>query len=371
MKEVWRWIMKRIIQFITIVLVFILVPKENVFAEESGFSVRPILPKEQLTKVPYFHLSMEPGKSKTLEVLLKNHQKEPIAIQIDSANGFSNPYGNMNYTKDEKTEYSLFLNDDYKMVNIIENQEKITLKPYEEKVISFKLHLPNDINRGEALGGIQFQAYVEQDNNSKSNSNEKAAFAVKIKHRYTIGVLVQLPQKVKSEIKIKDSFVTTATKTPQILTEFWNENPIITKDVVFEYAVTRKGGNEILFQGQKDLYNFAPVTSMKVPVDWAYKNFEKGDYNIEIKLKDKKTNKVFQAITNEFEVGSKKVVEYAKRSGENNSIVPNAILVSKWIYVIFTFMVVGLFWLGYLLGRKNKENRELKNKGKENNEEKE
>lgn len=356
--------MKRIFQIIAIIIIAILLPKENVFAEESGFSVRPILPKDQISKVPYYHIKMEPNNSRTLSVVLKNHQKTPMSVQVDSANGFSNPFGNMNYTKDEETEHSKFLDNDYKMVNIIDHKNKIELKPYEEKVVKFTLNLPNDIKRGQALGGIQFQAFVTQGNEDAGDEDE-AAFSVKIKHRYTVGILVELPKKVERELKIKDTTVSSSTEIPQILTEVWNINPIIAKDVVFEYKVFKKGEDEVLFQGKKDLYDFAPVTTMNVPVDWAYENFQPGDYEIEIILRDKKTQKILDETKNKFEVKSDKVVEYAKRTGEGNGIIPNAILFSKWLYVIIIAALGGLFYVGYRLGQRKIDNKDTKREDNE------
>jgi len=343
---------KKIAQIIILLAAMLILPKQFVFAEESGFSVRPILPKEQIDPVPYFHIPMNSNSTKTISVILKNHQKTSIQVQVDAANGFSNPYGNMNYANNEKTEFSEFLNNDYKVAKLIEYPKKVTLKPGEERVINFKVNVPNSVNEGQILGGIQFQAYIARDNNSSENSGDKASFGVKVKHRYTIGVLVELPKKAASSLEIKKASISSSTNIPQILTEIWNSSPVITKGVAFKYQVFKKGGKNVLFEGQKDLFDFAPVTSMIVPVDWAYKNFQPGKYEVKVSLINKESRKVIKDQVNEFKVEKKKVVEYAKKTGDSNGVIPKAILLGNWIYGIVVALVLGLFYFGYRLGKR-------------------
>lgn len=350
--------MKKIAQIIIVLAAVLILPNKFVFAEESGFSVRPILPKEQIDPVPYFHIPMNSNSTKEISVVLKNHQKTPIQVQVDAANGFSNPYGNMNYANEEKTEFSEFLNNNYKVAKLIEYPKRVTLKPGEERVINFKLNVPSSVKEGQILGGIQFQAYIVNDNSSSQNSGEKASFGVKVKHRYTIGVLIELPKKVTSNLEIKKASISSSTSIPQILTEIWNNNPTITKGVAFKYQVFKKGSEKILFEGQKDLFDFAPVTSMIVPVDWAYKNFQPGKYEVKVFLMNKENQKVIKDQINEFKVEKKKVVEYAKNTGDSNGVIPKAILLGNWIYVLVVALVVGLFYLGYKLGKRKGQEKE-------------
>jgi len=342
---------KRIIQIILIITVALLLPVGNAFAEESGFSVRPILPKNQIDTVSYFHFPMSSNETKTISVLIKNHQKTPTTVQIDSANGFSNPFGNMNYTKEKETDFSTFLNNKYRLADFIDYEKKITLKPLEEREIQIKITLPKGVEEGQVLGGVQFQAYINQNNNSSQKEDNSAAFGVKVKHRYTIGVLIELPKKVTSNLKIKEATISTDTSIPQIQTEIWNTSPTITKGLSFKYQVLKKGSEKVLFEGTKDLFDFAPVTSMIVPVDWAYKNFQPGKYEVKVALVGKENQKIVKEKINEFNVEKTKVTQYAKKTGDSNGVIPSPILWSNWVYAILVVLVIGIFYVGYRLGR--------------------
>ncbi|MED4284885.1 DUF916 domain-containing protein [Priestia megaterium] len=342
--------MKKIIQLI-IITVALLLPMETTFAEESGFSVRPIMPKDQIDSVSYFHFPMTFNEKKTISVLIKNHQKTPTTVQIDSANGFSNPFGNMNYTKEKETEFSAFLNKEYKLADFISYDKKITLKPFEEREVQLEINLPEGVKEGQVLGGIQFQAYINQNNTSSQEADNSAAFGVKVKHRYTIGILLELPKKVTSNLEIKKATISTDTSVPQIQTEIWNTSPIITKGLSFKYQVFKKGSEKVLFEGTKDLFDFAPVTSMIVPVDWAYKSFQPGNYEVKVALIGKENQKIVKEKINEFKVEKTKVAQYAKKTGENNRVIPSPVLWNNWIYGILVVLVVGIFYIGYRIGK--------------------
>ena len=342
--------MKRIIQLI-IITVALLLPMETAFAEESGFSVRPIMPKDQIDSVSYFHFPMTFNGKKTISVLIKNHQKTSTTVQIDSANGFSNPFGNMNYTKEKETEFSTFLNNKYRLAEFIIYDKKITLKPFEEREVQLQINLPEGVNKGQVLGGIQFQAYVNQNDTSSQEGDNSAAFGVKVKHRYTIGILIELPKKVTSNLEVKEATISTDTSVPQIQTEIWNTSPTITKGLNFKYQVFKKGSEKVLFEGTKDLFDFAPVTSMIVPVDWAYKSFQPGSYEVKVALVGKENQKIIKEATSEFKVDKTKVTQYAKKSGDSNEVIPNPVLWSNWVYVILIILIIGIFYIGYRLGK--------------------
>lgn len=346
--------MKKIIQFMILVFIVILLPKENAAAEENGFSVRPILSAEQIGNDPYFHMKMKQGESKTLSVMLKNNQNTSLTIQINAANGYSNPFGNMNYTNESRTEFSEFLNDKYKLVDLTHMKKKVTLKPNEEKALNIKVNIPSDMNTGQVLGAIQFQTFVHPQKNVDSKEKDKASFAVKVKHRYTIGILIELPNKAKPQLTIKNTAISLNTNIPKIQTEIWNESPVITGEYLFKYTVRKKGSEKVLFQGEKDLFEFAPATTMKMPVDWAYKAFQPGEYQIEISLRDKKSQEVTFQKSNTFSVKKEKVADYAKRTGDSRGIIPKAVFFSNWFYAVFIIVAVLLMYGGYLVGKRNK-----------------
>lgn len=324
----------------------------NVLAEEGNFSVRPLLPIDQLdNKIPYYYFPIKGGKVKTLEFVIKNHKNENVIIEVNPANALSNPYGNMHYTENDKTTFSSFLTSNYKLAEVTEIKKRIKLGPKEEKVVSFKVKAPNDVNRGQLLGAIQFQLDVSSENKRTASPEDNAAFSVKVKHRYTIGILANFPEKVPSKVEIKGSSVDAKNQIPQIMTEIWNVNPVITKDATLKYKVYSKAKKKEIFNGEKPLYSLAPVTSLKLPVEWKHKDFKEGDYLIELSLIDNKNNQVLSSKENTFNIKKKDINEYAEHTNQEDDFIPKAVKDSKWFYNCVGLGLLVLFIVGYMIGR--------------------
>ena len=170
--------MKRNFFSLTAILFALLLwlPFNTVSAEDGGFYIRPILPNDQLSSAGYYHLKGEPGESRTLQVVINNQNDEEITVSVNAANGFSNPYGSMSYSADDTTDFSRYLNEAYKLKDMIDIQDSVTVEAGEEKLVKFTVTIPSDITEGQLLGAIQFTAN-EKGSNENNESNEDASFA--------------------------------------------------------------------------------------------------------------------------------------------------------------------------------------------------
>ncbi|WP_088364058.1 WxL protein peptidoglycan domain-containing protein, partial [Bacillus cereus] len=339
-------------KFLLSMLIILGISQINVLAEEGNFSVRPLLPIDQLdSKVPYYYFPIKGGEVRVLEFVIKNHKNENAIIEVNSANALSNPYGNMHYTEKDTTTFSSFLIDEYKLAEITEINKRIKLGPNQEKVVSFKVKAPKNVNRGQLLGAIQFQLDVTSMKKKTAASDNNAAFSVQVKHRYTIGILANFPEKAPSKVEIKSSKVDANNQIPQIMTEIWNVNPVITKDLTLKYKVYSKSKKKEIFRGEKLLYSLAPVTSLKLPVEWKYKDFKEGDYIIELSLINNKNDQLITSKENKFTVEKKDINEYADHTNQDDSFIPKAVKDSKWFNIGMGIGLSILFIVGYVIGR--------------------
>ena len=334
------------------------VPINTVSASEEGFFVRPILPKDQVSSVGYYHLKLSPGQSKTLEVTVNNEMDQEIQVSIDAANGFSNPYGNMNYSVEEETDYSRFLDDSYKLRNMINIQDSVTVGPNQEKKVSFRITIPEDTVNGQLLGAVQFTAKVK-DSDDKNNTDKEAAFNVDIKQRYTIGILIDLPNKSGTKVEVGKTKIGMNTSNPKVITQIKNMNPVIAKGLALKYEVYSKGSAEAIFEGDQDVPSLAPVTTLEFPIDWNHSTIQNGDYSIIGILYEKETGKAVSEIKNSFEVVEEEVEKFNDQFGSSEEgITPTAVLSKKWSWVWLLLLIAGIY-AAYCYG-KRKKGEELK-----------
>lgn len=319
---------------------------------EEGFFIRPILPDDQLSSAGYYHIGMKPGESRTFQIAIKNETNEQLNVAVNAANAFSNPFGSMNYSDSETTETSQFLDDSYKLRDMVEVQETVKVGPNEEKEVKFTVTIPENLSNGQLLGAIQFTAKTSESH--ESTNNKETSFGLDIKQRYTIGILVELPNKSNSEVALGKSIVSLKTAQPQILTQVKNLNPTITKGLVFNYEVFKKNSDNAMFEGETELPNLAPVTTLDFPVNWNHPKIEYGEYIVKGTLYDKESGSVITEIANELELKEEKLDEYNEQFGETEGQKPTVVSSDKWPWLWLILLII-CSYIGYRYGKTRKE----------------
>lgn len=245
---------------------FIIMPMKS---DASGipFDVKPVLPSNQDPDVTsYISINAESESVKQeLEFVLKNHKDVEQTVEINVVDAYTSPNGVVQYVE-EKMDNTEIIDDRYKMTNYLklDGENKIVLKPNEEKTIKTKLDVGG--LEGVLLGGVTFKTVEE----GEIIEQDKSTFQIDNEIKMVIGVKVDFGTERNVEIEIGEPFVDPmpayyAVRLPVTL------NAPLLKKLDLDYQIIKDG--ETLFEGEGE-YDFAPMTKTELSLAWEHEKIE-------------------------------------------------------------------------------------------------
>lgn len=245
---------------------FIIMPMKS---DASGipFDVKPVLPSNQDPDVTsYISINAESESVKQeLEFVLKNHKDVEQTVEINVVDAYTSPNGVVQYVEEEMDNTEI-IDDRYKMTNYLklDGENKIVLKPNEEKTIKTKLDVGG--LEGVLLGGVTFKTVEE----GEIIEQDKSTFQIDNEIKMVIGVKVDFGTERNVEIEIGEPFVDPmpayyAVRLPVTL------NAPLLKKLDLDYQIIKDG--ETLFEGEGE-YDFAPMTKTELSLAWEHEKIE-------------------------------------------------------------------------------------------------
>lgn len=245
---------------------FIIIPmKSN--ASGISFDVKPVLPPNQDPDVTsYISINAESESvNQELEFVLKNHKDVEQTVEINVVDAYTSPNGVVQYVEEEMDNMEI-IDDRYKMTNYLklDGENKIVLKPNEEKTIKTKLDVGG--LEGVLLGGVTFKTVEE----GEVIEQDKSTFQIDNEIKMVIGVKVDFGTERNVEIEIGEPFVDPmpayyAVRLPVTL------NAPLLKKLDLDYQIIKDG--ETLFEGEGE-YDFAPMTKTELSLAWEHEKIE-------------------------------------------------------------------------------------------------
>lgn len=245
---------------------FIIMPMKS---DASGipFDIKPVLPSNQDPDVTsYISINAESESVKQeLEFVLKNHKDVEQTVEINVVDAYTSPNGVVQYVEEEMDNTEI-IDDRYKMTNYLklDGENKIVLKPNEEKTIKTKLDVGG--LEGVLLGGVTFKTVEE----GEIIEQDKSTFQIDNEIKMVIGVKVDFGTERNVEIEIGEPFVDPmpayyAVRLPVTL------NAPLLKKLDLDYQIIKDG--ETLFEGEGE-YDFAPMTKTELSLAWEHEKIE-------------------------------------------------------------------------------------------------
>ena len=245
---------------------FIIMPMKS---DASGipFDVKPVLPSNQDPDVTsYISINAESESvNQELEFVLKNHKDVEQTVEINVVDAYTSPNGVVQYVEEEMDNTEI-IDDRYKMTNYLklDGENKIVLKPNEEKTIKTKLDVGG--LEGVLLGGVTFKTVEE----GEIIEQDKSTFQIDNEIKMVIGVKVDFGTERNVEIEIGEPFVDPmpayyAVRLPVTL------NAPLLKKLDLDYQIIKDG--ETLFEGEGE-YDFAPMTKTELSLAWEHEKIE-------------------------------------------------------------------------------------------------
>ncbi|MEI5994385.1 DUF916 and DUF3324 domain-containing protein [Candidatus Enterococcus mansonii] len=339
--------MKKILGLLSILFVFGLFNGHTALAEEMSYSVQAILPENQKTDVSYFHLTMKPSQEQELKLKLVNYADRPSTIAVTPRNAFTNDNGMIDYSLDDPI---MDRTMKYPFTELVSKKQVVTLKPKEEKEISFQLKMASESFDGDVLGGFFVQEVDENETTDASNEakkEQKSASGVQLSNRfsYTIGVkLSETDRIVKPEIKLAEAKAGLANGRTAFLATIRNVQRATLKNATVEGNIYQKG--KLVYTTKKEKLAMAPYSVFNYNVSLDNEEIKAGDYTMKLTVSSGEDKWSF---TKEFNVDKKEAENINEKAVD---VVKQPTNYWPWIVGAMSLVLVGL--VGYILYQKKR-----------------
>ncbi|WP_035191314.1 WxL protein peptidoglycan domain-containing protein [Ligilactobacillus equi] len=338
---------KRVLYFITLCLgLFSCCYPEKVSALELNFTVTPSA--EYNTK-GYFDFQTQPGQKKPLTVKLTNNSDKNIVIVVTKLNALTNN-GDISYTAQKQTNNSKLSDQRYLAAQYLHGPRKIPLAARESKDVIYTYQAPDDISKGQVLGGLSFTSASGDDEANYTSSQKSIQITNKVARNIAVVANYQ-PQKAK--LSLGKAKLNNNVATPLIQIEMRNHTTQMGHKFKIGYVLKNNAG-KVLSTKKIDPQNsgtpFAPVSQWYQSIPWPLKTYQTGHYKLTVTVT---TEQPYQKLnrTYNLQVTHHDVTNYQKASGTKNVAKTNWVLVGA--VIILAVLVIVL--LGILLKRTHKD----------------
>lgn len=340
---------KKIYCIVTFVMFLFFVPGNiNVNADDGGVLMKINKSDIQNPEIQsWFDLNTSKFKGKEIELsaTFTNTSKEKKEIVIEKTNVITVQNGGLDYVDEPKTEYTGALNEKVILKDHIKDlPEEISFEPEEEKVVTFKVLVPKE--NGQYLVGI---AYYHKEKEDKVN-NEEGGVQVKQRLRYATPILMTNSIEMNRKLEVNNVLTEFERGTPRILMELENDNNMMESSRI-HYSIKNKKDDNVVFEGETNDFLMAPYTYIKYPISWNG-DMEKGQYYVEITVKQKMGNDKIEESKKNFDIEiNKKEIEKVEQGEQVKVIYKDK--ETPWLTYALIVVIGFLFFL--LFKRKKEE----------------
>jgi hypothetical protein len=266
---------------------------------------------------------------------------------LKPANALTTKNGGINYTESNKTDFTSFLNNDFKAAQYIKAKDEVTLDPNETKTVDVVVHVPN-LHKGVLLGGVLF--YPELEETSKNETN-KGNVSLQLINQYAFAVAVQLllPDTEKESLSFGKVDTVLSASGLQLLMDIKNNSANVTKLKDFHFKVY-DSSDTLVFEGENPEVKMAPKTKISYPYFWKGE-LKEGKYSIKITGKVVDKNKKYETT---FTIKKQKLNQYISDNKKRKDPVVVENKTPWWMWLLIIIIPVIAFVLGKKGLRTNK-----------------
>lgn len=309
-------------------------------ASELNFSVKAIIPDNQIDKQQtYFDLRMEPKQKQTLEVLMENATKEDVTVIPQVNTAITNNNGIIDYSQvDAEKDETLTIN----IEDIIKTEKEVTIPAESSKVLKLNVEMPDTEFDGILLGGIHFQEKEDEKKEKEDDTQIKNKFA------YIIGIQMSMnDQEIAPKLELNEVKATQVNFRNAVTANLQNTEATIVKPLSVDAKIYKEKGDEVLFEAAREDLRMAPNSNFDYAINWEDQEFKAGKYRIELTATDEEE---IWEWTEYFTIESDEAKEY------NEAAVDLEKDYTLWYVIIGAIVILILLFIVYRLGaRKNQE----------------
>lgn len=240
-----------------------------------NYSVRAILPSNQVSNNSYFDLLVEPGQNQELEVEIYNNAQEDITVRPSVHNASTNRNGLVVYEEQEELDPSLKI----PLTDILTvEEEEVTVPAGDSVILSAQLEMPEEEFDGIILGGMRFE---------KDRGEDETTEGVNIQNNYSYVIGVQLTENdnaVDPELHLNTISPELVNHRTAIVANLQNSVPTLIENLTIDARVFKEGEEEPLKEVTQEQVNMAPNSNMDFTIDWENRAINPGNYILEMKV---------------------------------------------------------------------------------------
>lgn len=269
--------MKKILTGVLVPILFVMMTVQAVANEATGdavpFSIQAVLPDNQVGDVTYFNLEVEAGQEQTIEVTLFNNSSEPVTLELALHSANTNANGILIYDGSNEQYHA---NHDIALEAIGQlSDDKITLEPASQQVVSITLEIPKEGFAGDVLGGLYVRMIGEEVEDTEQ--------AIGIVNEYVNELAIQLQEADRSDsimpdIELVDIDPGIYNYRTGLNVHLANPEPLLMTGYTVEGRVYEVGNEEVLYSREVEGFDIAPYAVFNFPISFENEPLEPGEY---------------------------------------------------------------------------------------------
>ncbi|MBP1047586.1 DUF916 and DUF3324 domain-containing protein [Enterococcus sp. BWM-S5] len=322
--------------------------------EASGFTYQVIFPENQISENGYYDLRMTPGQQQTVEILLKNHGKEELTVDVTLSGARTNPNGVVEYgpTKLEADESMK-----YEFTDIVKGPESVTLAPGAEEAVRLDITMPEASFDGIILGGIQLQRQSDE-----TEAEENQGMMIVNEYAYVVGmVLSENDTEIAPEMSFIKAYASQPNYRNSIVIDLGNVTATPLKGVTVEAQIMGETSDTVLYDAKKLNMNMAPNTVLNFPVSMGSDAMKAGKYRAHVvaTMGDKKWEwtEPFEITKEQADKFNREAVGLVQEQGLDWQLI--AMIVGGVVAVVVVIFLI-IHFTGKSKKKKGKKNRKKK-----------
>lgn len=270
-----RWVRYGGLLLLTLVVV---ASSKTVKAEGMGYSVRAIIPDNQIdTTKTYFDLMVKPGETQQLSLEVTSTSDQPLTLGITPYNGTTNQNGELEFSVEPSKPDSTLTAP---ITELVSGSQSVTLPPKATKQVTFNLTIPETVFKGKRVGG--FTIY-DQTNDQETAPTGKQD--VQIRNVFSMVIGIQLQEKsetIQPELVLKGVKGDLFNYRTAMTANLQNTQPDFLSPLNVTATIRQAGSKKVLYETEKKGMAMAPNSNFDFPVLLDNQEIKAGKYLMDI-----------------------------------------------------------------------------------------